>query len=61
MKSIDGENVDLAKYTGNVLMIVNVASNCGYTGQYEQLQPFAAALRRARICRVGIPVQFACR
>jgi len=38
MKSLDGREIDLADYEGNVVMIVNVASKCGYTPQYEQLQ-----------------------
>ncbi len=38
MKSIDGEEVDLAKYAGKVIVIVNVASRCGMTPQYEDLQ-----------------------
>jgi len=38
VKSIDGKAVDLSIYRGNVLLIVNVASKCGLTPQYEQLQ-----------------------
>lgn len=38
MKNIDGHDVDLAKYQGQVILIVNVASKCGLTPQYEQLQ-----------------------
>ncbi|REK18193.1 MAG: glutathione peroxidase [Planctomycetota bacterium] len=38
MKSIDGKDVDLSKYKGDVVLIVNVASQCGLTPQYEQLQ-----------------------
>lgn len=38
MKSLEGKEVDLSKYKGKVLVIVNVASQCGATPQYAQLQ-----------------------
>ncbi len=38
LKSIAGEEVNLAKYKGNVVVIVNTASKCGMTPQYKQLQ-----------------------
>jgi glutathione peroxidase len=36
--SIDGEKVPLEKYRGKVLLIVNTASKCGFTPQYEKLK-----------------------
>jgi glutathione peroxidase len=38
MKSIDGQKVNLADFRGKVVLIVNVASRCGFTPQYEGLE-----------------------
>lgn len=38
LNSIDGENISLSDYEGDLLLIVNTASECGFTPQYEGLQ-----------------------
>lgn len=55
--TIDGEKTTLESYKGNVLLIVNVASKCGLTPQYEQLENIQKALGERRFHRAGLPVQ----
>lgn len=55
MKSIDGEEIDLSKYEGKVLLIVNVASRCGYTGQYKGLQAIHEKYEKDGLVVLGVP------
>ena len=38
LTSVDGEEINLEEYKGKKILLVNVASKCGYTSQYEGLQ-----------------------
>src|SRR4051794_1155034 len=55
VKTIDGQPLDLAKYKGKVLLIVNVASECGYTDQYKGLQALHAKLAKDGLVILAFP------
>jgi glutathione peroxidase len=54
LKSLDGEDFSLAKYKGKKILVVNTASKCGYTPQYEDLQKLAE-LYKDKLVVVGFP------
>lgn len=54
-KGIDGKDVDLAKYKGNVVLIVNTASKCGLTPQYEGLQALHEKYKDQGLVILGFP------
>ncbi|MCA9102743.1 MAG: glutathione peroxidase [Pirellulales bacterium] len=55
MKSLDGEDVDLSKYAGDVVLIVNVASKCGNTPQYKQLEALHEKYGDQGLAILGFP------
>jgi len=55
MQRLDGQTVDLSKYQGKVVMIVNVASECGLTPQYEQLQALHEKYGEQGLAILGFP------
>jgi len=54
-ETITGEKTALSKYRGTVLLIVNTASKCGYTGQYEGLQKLQETYKDRGFTVLGFP------
>ena len=53
--SLDGAPADLAAYRGKVTLVVNVASECGYTPQYAGLQKLHTELKDRGFAVLGFP------
>jgi glutathione peroxidase len=55
MESLDGKPVDLSAYKGDVVLIVNVASKCGLTPQYKQLEEVYTKYKGKGLQVLGFP------
>lgn len=55
MKTIDGKTVPLSAYKGKVLLIVNVASRCGFTPQYKDLEALYRKYETRGFTILGFP------
>ena len=55
VKDIDGNEVVMSEFKDKVLMIVNVASKCGFTPQYEGLQKLYDAYKDKGLVVLGFP------
>lgn len=54
-KAIDGQEISLQQYEGKVLLIVNTASRCGFTPQYEELQELYDLYKNEGFSILGFP------
>ena len=55
IKSINGEEINLSKFKNKTILVVNVASNCGFTKQYASLQKLYDKYRDKGLVVIGIP------
>ena len=55
LKSIDGQPTPLSEYHGKVLLLVNVASRCGFTPQYTALEAIYEKYKSRGLVIVGVP------
>ncbi len=55
INSINGDEINLNKFNGKTLLLVNVASNCGFTKQYDDLQNLFDNYKYKVLVVVGVP------
>ena len=55
INSINGDSINLSKYTGKTILLVNVASNCGFTKQYDDLQKLYDEFKDKGLTIIGVP------
>ena len=55
IKSLEGTNIELSEYKNNAVLLVNVASNCGFTKQYADLQKLWETYKDKGLIVIGVP------
>ena len=55
INSINGDEINLSNFKGKTILIVNVASKCGFTKQYEDLQNLYETYKNKGLIVLGIP------
>ena len=54
-KDLDGSTLSLSEYKGKVIVVVNVASQCGFTKQYEDMQKVWREYQKKDVVMIGVP------
>ena len=54
-KDLDGTNLNLSEFKNNVVVVTNVASKCGFTSQYEDLQIIWEKYQKDGLVVIGVP------
>ena len=55
IKSLDGKNIELSEFKNKAVLVVNVASNCGFTKQYADLQKLWEIYKDKGLIVLGVP------
>ena len=55
IESVSGETIDLKKFKNNVVLLVNTASYCGFTNQYDDLQKLWDIYKSKGLIVLGVP------
>ena len=55
INSINGEEIDLSTFNGKTVLLVNVASRCGFTKQYDDLQKLYSDYKEKGLIIIGVP------
>ena len=55
IKSINGDELNIDEMNGKTILLVNVASNCGFTKQYDELQKLYDKYRDKGLIVIGVP------
>ena len=54
-KDLDGSSLNLSDYKGKVIVVVNVASQCGFTNQYKDMQKVWEQYQDRGVVMLGVP------
>ena len=54
-KNLDGSTLKLSTFTDKIIIVINVASQCGFTNQYEDMQKIWEKYQKRNVVILGIP------